>query len=106
MFAEVKDWIKYFDGILTIRDVEGTASIAVSDRKLKVSELALHGDRLEFMAELDVGEGQNAGIIWGKLGIFSLGMERIGEETEWKMINGREWYEERKAENWATRTSN
>jgi hypothetical protein len=33
-------------------------------------------------------------------------MERIGEETEWKMINGREWYEERKAENWVTGTPN
>jgi hypothetical protein len=106
LFAEVKDWIKYFDGILTIRDVEGTAGVAISDRKLKISELALHGDRLEFMAELNVEDGQNAGIIWGKLGIFSLGMERIGEETEWKMINGREWYEERKAENWVTGTPN
>jgi hypothetical protein len=29
-----------------------------------------------------------------------VGLERIGEETNWKLINGRKWFDQQKAENW------
>ncbi len=101
MFAEVKDWIRHFDGILTVKDVKGNARVSAAEQQLSVRRLELDGDRLEFMAELQLAEGQNNGIFWGKLGILSFGLERIGEETDWKMINGRKWYEEKRAENWS-----
>ena len=100
---EVKEWIKIFDGILTVEDVEGTAYIRVADKRLSVNGLELSGDKLEVLAELDIEDGERAGIFWGKLGIFSLGVERIGEEADWKMINGREWYEEKRSQNWTDR---
>lgn len=101
MFAEIKDWIRRFDGILAVNDVKGNAKITAADQKLSVRELALNGDKLELMAELQIEEGQNNGIFWGKLGILSFGLERIGKEKDWKLINGREWYEEKRAENWS-----
>ena len=104
LFAEVKEWIRIFNGILTVEDVTGTAHVRVADKRLSVSGLGLTGDRLEALAELDIQDGERAGIFWGKLGIFGLGVERIGEETNWKMINGRDWYEEKRSENWTERT--
>jgi hypothetical protein len=105
MFAEVKDWIRHFDGILTVNDVTGGARITAANQKLSVRELELGGDRLDFMAELQLSEEENNGIFWGKLGILSFGLERIGEETNWKMINGREWYEEQRTRNWSDKAS-
>jgi hypothetical protein len=105
MFAEVKDWIRHFDGILTVNDVTGGARLTAANQQLSIRELELGGDRLDFMAELQLSEEENNGIFWGKLGILSFGLERIGQETNWKMINGREWYEEQKAKNWLDKMS-
>jgi hypothetical protein len=29
-----------------------------------------------------------------------MGLERIGEKSTWKLINGRKWFDEKKSENW------
>ena len=100
MFSEVKDWISRFDGFLTVTDVTGSASISASEKELSVRNLEITGDRLDMVAELRAGEDGNDAIVWGKLGIFSMGLERIDEKTEWKLINGREWFDEQKAERW------
>ena len=101
MFAEVKEWIRHFDGILTVNDVSGSAKLIAADQKLSVRDLSVNGDKLEFMAQVEMEHGQNNSIFWGKLGILSFGLERINEQTDWKMINGQEWYQQQKAENWS-----
>jgi hypothetical protein len=103
MFAEMKDWIRHFDGILTVNDVTGSAEILAGNQRASIRNLQLDGDRLEVMAELELGEESNAGILWGKLGIISAGVETINEERDWKFINGRDWFEQRKVENWSDR---
>lgn len=100
LFSEVKDWINRFDGFLTVNDVAGSAHIEAREKQLEVSGLQLAGDRLDMVAELRASEAGNDAIVWGKLGIFSLGFQRIGEEIDWKLINGRKWFDERKEENW------
>jgi len=100
LFSEVKEWISRFDGMLTVEDVAGQANIHASEKKLSVRNLEIQGDRLDLVAELRADDGQNDAIVWGKLGIFSMGLERIGEESNWKLINGKEWFEQKKAENW------
>ena len=103
LFSEISEWISRFDGLLTVNDVVGHASVQASDKKLRVRDLSIQGDRLDMVAELDANDGQNDAIVWGKLGIFSVGFERIGEETDWKLINGRKWFDENKQENWIER---
>lgn len=102
LFAEVKRWIRHFDGFLTVHDVEGSASLHAAGPRVSVQNLSLTGDRLEVMGEARLEQDENAGIFWGKLGAFSLGMERLGDDTAFKLVNGREWYEERRAAAWAT----
>ena len=100
MFSEVKEWIGKFDGFLTVTDVAGSAKVSASEKQLSVRDLEITGDRLDLVAELRASEDRNDAIVWGKLGIFSVGLERIGEETNWKLINGRKWFDQQKAENW------
>jgi hypothetical protein len=103
LFAEVKRWIRHFEGFLTVRDVDGSAALQVVGPKVSVRDISLAGDRLEVMAELELEKEASDGIFWGKLGVFSLGMQRVGEETDFKLVNGREWYEEQRAASWTDR---
>ncbi len=100
MFSEVKDWVSRFDGFLTVTDVTGSAKISVSEKRLSVRDLEITGDRLDMVAELRAGEEGNDAIVWGKLGIFSVGLERIGDKSTWKLINGRKWFDEKKSASW------
>ncbi len=103
LFAEMKSWIRHFDGLLTVEDVVGHTQAAVADKELSLRELSLEGDKLEVLGELELGqEGERSGLIWARVGIFKLALERIGDEREWKMINAREWFDEKRAANWVS----
>ncbi len=101
MFAEVKDWVRYFDGVLTINDVSGSARIKAGDKRARIQGLELTGDKLGLMAELELENDSNNGIFWGKFGAVSLGLEKIGNKRDWKFINSRKWYQKKKIKNWA-----
>jgi len=104
-FAEVKRWIRHFDGFLTVKDVAGSAALAVDGSRVTVRDLSLTGDRLEVLAQLELFEEEDEGIFWGKLGVFSLGMERTGTENDFKLIRTREWYDEKYATEWENKTA-
>ncbi len=98
LFSEIKDWLKHFDKFLTVNDVHGSAELSAADQHVSIGDLNLEGDRLQFMAELDLKESISNGIAWGKLGVLSLGVERIDNESNWKFINGRRWFERKRTE--------
>jgi hypothetical protein len=102
-FAEVNRWIRYFDGFLTVRDVAGSASLGIEWPRFSLRDVSLTGDRLEVLAELELAQEKDEGIFWGKIGPFSLGVERSGEENDFKLVDSREWYEEQHAAHWAGR---
>jgi hypothetical protein len=102
-FAEVNRWIRYFDGFLTVRDVAGNASLGIDGSRFSLRDVSLTGDRLEMLAELEFRNDHSEGIFWGKLGPFSLAMERMGDENDFKLLNDREWYAEKHAAHWEGR---
>jgi hypothetical protein len=102
-FAEVNRWIHHFERFLTVRDVAGNASLAIEAPHFSLRDLALTGDRFEALAELEFAQQEEEGIFWGKLGAFSLGMERSGEDNDFKLVDSREWYEEQRAAHWEAR---
>ena len=103
LFAEVKKWLRFFEGMLTVRDVDGGVAVALADEQLSLRDLELAGDKLEVLAELELEKGVSAGIFWFKYRALGLAVERLGEETDWKMYKARAWYDERRAESWVTR---
>ena len=103
LFAEVKKWLRHFEGMLTVRDVRGDVSVTLADQQLSLRELELAGDKLEVLAELELQKGANAGIFWFKYRFLGLALERLGDETEWKLVKARAWYDEQRAESWVSR---
>ena len=101
IFAEIKEWLKYFKNILTIRDVNGTARISAADQTFNLRDIDIDGEKFKLLAELNANKDRRDGIFWGKKGIFSLGVERIDQKTKWKLINGLKWFEKNKAEHWS-----
>jgi hypothetical protein len=104
LFAAIKEWISKFDGFLTVQDVAGSASVSIADKSLRVQDLSVRGDRLDLMAEVSAGDGRNDALVWGKLGVFSGGFERLDGETQWKLVNGRQWFDEQKQDHWTEET--
>jgi len=103
LFAEMKSWVRHIDGLLTVEDVVGHTRATIADKEISLRNLSLEGDKLEVLGELELGqEGKRSGLLWARVGIFKLALERIGEEREWKMINAREWFDEKRAEKWVT----
>ena len=102
MLAEVKDWLRYFKKILTIKDVNGTAKISASDQNLILRDVDIDGEKFKLLAEIKASKGTREGIFWGKKGIFSLGVERIDQKINWKLINGKAWYQKNKSKNWSS----
>ena len=86
-----------------MRDVEGNALLGIEGPRVSLRDLALTGDRLKVLGELELAHGEEEGILWGKLGAFSLGVERSGEENDLKLVNSRAWYDEQYAARWADR---
>ena len=101
MLAEIKDWLRYFKNILTIKDVNGTAKIFAADQNFILRDVEIDGEKFKLLAEIEATEGKRDGIFWGKRGIFSLGVERIDQKNNWKLINGEAWYQKNKAKNWS-----
>ena len=98
LFAEIKEWVSRFDGFLTVRDVVGTGTVFAAKQHLDITDLDIQGDKLKLNTELSARQGQHHALVWGKLGIISLGLERIDDENDWKLIKSRSWYEQKKAE--------
>ena len=103
MFAEMKSWVKYVDGLLTVEDVVGHTKATLSDKHVSLRELSLEGEKLEALGELELGQqGERSGIIWVRYKILKLALERIGDQREWKMIKARKWFDEKRAANWVS----
>ncbi len=103
LFAELKSWVQHFDGLLTVHNVVGHTQASLSDQHLSLRDLKLEANKLEGRGELELAKGEASAVFWVKIGFFSLALERIGTEIDWKMINSRNWYDEQVAESWESK---
>jgi hypothetical protein len=104
-YAEVEHWIDYVDHFLTVRDIAGTASLGIEWPRFSLRDLSITGDWLEAMGELELEHEKIEGMFWVERGLFSLGMKRIGQDNDFKLLDSREWYEEQHAAHWKSRES-
>jgi hypothetical protein len=78
-----------------VRDVVAVAQVAGRGDALAVKELELTGDRLTALADVILVEGQPQGIVFTKFGALRVGAELQDEETDWKILGPRAWYDEK-----------
>lgn len=102
-FAEVNRWVHHFDRLLTVRDVAGTAALRIDGPRLSLRDIALGGHHFGLRGEIELRQDRSEGILWAERGPFSLGVERLDDENDFKLIDDREWYAEQHAAHWADR---
>ncbi len=100
MFAELKSWLQRFEKILTVKDVTGSGSVIMQGQKLYLRNLEIEGRKLRGRAELALGEEQRRGILYVRFHGLTVGLERIGEEKDWKLTGVKQWFDRRVAESW------
>ncbi len=100
MFAELKSWLQRFEKILTVKDVNGSGSIVLQGQHLYLRNLEIEGRKLRGRAELDLGEENRRGILYVRFHGISIGLERDGDEKDWKLTGVKKWFDRRVAESW------
>ena len=100
MFAELKSWLQRFEKLLTVRDVTGSGSVVMQGRRLYLRNLEVEGRKLSSRAELDLSEEQRRGILFVRFHGIAVGLERIGDEKDWKLTGVEQWFDRRVAESW------
>ncbi len=100
MFAELKTWLQRFEKILTVKDVTARGRIALKGQNLSLRELTIDGRKLRGRAEIELGEQQQRGILYLRYSGIPVGLERAGEEKDWKLVNVKQWFDRRVAESW------
>jgi hypothetical protein len=78
-----------------VNDVAAVAQLAGEGDTLSVEELELTGDRLTALADVTLVGGRAQGIVYTKFGAFRVGAELEGDETDWKILRPRAWYDEK-----------
>jgi hypothetical protein len=96
LVAEVKSWLKYVRGLLTVHDVTGGANARVRKKQLLLSNVSLSGDRFEAEGEAEIEKGDRSGLFWVRYRRITIAVERVGETNDWKLVGSREWFDERR----------
>ena len=100
MFAEMKAWLQRFEKILTVKDVTGSGSIVLQGQHLYLRNLEIEGRKLRGRAELDLGEEKRKGILYVRFHGIAIGLERDGDEKDWKLTGVKKWFDRRVTESW------
>ncbi len=100
MFAELKSWLQRFEKILTVKDVTGSGSIVMEGQHLYLRNLEIEGRKLRGRAELELGEETHRGILYVRFHGLTVGLERHGDEKDWKLTGVKKWFDRRVAESW------
>ncbi len=100
MFAELKSWLQRFEKILTVKDVTGSGNIVLQGQHLYLRNLEIEGRKLRGRAELDLGEKERRGILYVRFHGISIGLERDGDEKDWKLTGVKKWFDRRVTESW------
>ncbi len=105
LFGEVKPWADRFEKILTIKEVEAHASVALAPQLMTLRNVDITGRKLQGRAELEIGQDQRRGLLYVRFHGFPVGLEIMGKKRDWKLIKPKAWYEGRVAEQWASMDS-
>ncbi|MFA6955572.1 MAG: hypothetical protein WC538_06835 [Thermoanaerobaculia bacterium] len=101
--AEVKEWLRKVDGILSVKDLEGQTRAQFSDKRIMIDGLKVSGDRLASEGDIHLGGAQGDGLLWVKFRRRDLAFEWEGQKRDWKFYNDRKWFDKRRAERASTR---
>lgn len=98
LLAERNRVVRWFDKLLEIEDIEGTAHVRVDQDALRVDDLHITGQRLLVEGLLDFGEDTEYGLFYVRFRGLAAAVELVNDKRSFKIIAPRAWYEKRLAE--------
>ena len=94
--AEKKKIVRWFNKLLTVKDIEAGADFKMEGKAIEVADLEMTGDRFEVLGELDIFSRQFAGVFYTRLHGLSVAVELTDTKKKWKLVNSRPWFEKRR----------
>jgi hypothetical protein len=87
--------LEWLDSALTVSDVRANAVLEVDPASIRLDGLHVSGDKLEVEGWLELGQGVRNGLVYVAWRGLSAAVEMGPHGREWKLIQSRNWYEER-----------
>lgn len=83
------------DGVLGVEDVTATAGVVATDRIAELDCLRASGEDLLVLGNVLLRPGDVKGMLFTRWHEFSMAIDMLGPERDWKLFGAREWYRKR-----------
>jgi hypothetical protein len=97
IFDAKKDISRFTKRLMTIQDIEGTATVAVDEGGFAISDLDITGHHFHALADMHLKQGGKEGILYLRLGLISFGVAFDRGEKDIDLVRARAWYEKQHA---------
>ena len=67
--------------------------MVLNDETLTLADARITGEGFLVLANARLRKEQVEGALYAKYGVFSAGIELVGDETTWRLLNAREWFD-------------
>ena len=98
IFQEQEDLPEWITQELILEDLKAEAALALSNRVLNIVDFELNSGKWTMLGDLVMKPGGREGILFVKHGKLNFVIERMGENSKVKLLHGREWFDERRAQ--------
>jgi hypothetical protein len=85
----------WFKGVLTVRDVTGSADVKTSEHRTALRHVDVRGGGLQLLANVQMEGGRTDGALYAQLHHLSACILFDGRDRHWKLIGARKAYDER-----------
>ncbi|MBK1725192.1 hypothetical protein [Thiocystis violacea] len=95
LFVKPKENQDWLNDLLTIRNVSGKARIRMRDQAIDLQDARIDGEGMLVLANARLRDERVAGELYAQYGVLSAGVELVGKETTWHLLNARAWFDQR-----------
>lgn len=92
LFAEGNRKVKWVRSLLEIENITGRTDLHADRQLVTLTDLELHGENLEILADLEFVRKKADGLIFVKFHRLSAATEGCEGSRSWKLFGAREWF--------------
>lgn len=96
LFTEGNRKVKWVRSLLEIENITGRTDLHADQRMVTVTDLELHGENLEILADLEFVRKKADGLLFVKFHRLSAATEGCSGDRSWKLFGAREWFTDRR----------
>ena len=93
VFAASYKSVRWFKGFLDVKDVTGSAELAIAGKTMVIEGVDVQGKGLQMLGRMRLKDGRQNGAFYAKLHHLSAAVSIENGKRDWKLVNARKWYE-------------